>query len=114
MANIQNVERKAEQVSLIAEKIKKAQSIVATRSATTIHINGSDGTMSLDTPRVAGTVGPGTPAPARTPGFSYNTMDRTLLVRSAETLQSFKSDQAGCLTLRLTRSACQVAPDSRR
>ena len=28
MANIQNVERKAEQVSLIAEKIKKAQSIV--------------------------------------------------------------------------------------
>ena len=29
MANIQNVERKAEQVSLIAEKIKKAQSIVA-------------------------------------------------------------------------------------
>ena len=95
-------------------QFKKAQSIVATRSATTIHINGSDGTMSLDTPRVAGTVGPGTPAPARTPGFSYNTMDRTLLVRSAETLQSFKSDQAGCLTLRLTRSACQVAPDSRR
>lgn len=29
MANIQNVERKAEQVSLVAEKIKKAQSIVA-------------------------------------------------------------------------------------
>ena len=29
MANIQNVERKAEQVSLVAEKIKRAQSIVA-------------------------------------------------------------------------------------
>lgn len=29
MANIQNIERKAEQVSVVAEKIKKAQSIVA-------------------------------------------------------------------------------------
>ena len=28
MANIQNVERKAEQVASVAEKIKKAQSIV--------------------------------------------------------------------------------------
>jgi competence protein ComEC len=94
--------------------VKRAQSIVATRGATTIHINGSDGTMSLETSRVAGTVGPGTPAPARAPGFSYDTVDRTLLVRTADTMQSFQSDQAGCVTLRLTRSACQVAPDSRR
>ena len=95
-------------------QFKQTQSIVTTGGATTIRIEGSDGSMTLGTRDAAGVVGRSAALPALAPSFSYDTLSRTLLVRSVTTLQSFQSDQVGCVTLRLTGSACQVAPDSRR
>jgi ComEC/Rec2-related protein len=95
-----------------------AGNMVAVETATaTIQAGNADRarpSLVLLTSTLHGTASPGSPLPADSPGFAYDTSAGTVQVLTTDSAANLSLNQTGCISIFTRGSRCWVAPDPRR